>query len=67
MESTTCRRWNFVRDGDIPDGWIMMSIKDVKEEMNNAKSRCKEELGHIYVIVLQDGVVNGSIDHLLYY
>ena len=44
-KSTTCRRWG-VRD--IPDGWIVMSIKDVKEEMNHAKSSCKEELEHIY-------------------
>ena len=42
--------------GEVPDGWIMMSIADVKR--NQAK--CRGTLGDWDIVALQDGTIDGK-------
>ena len=43
------------KSGDIPDGWIMMAIDDVKKNQVN----CRAALGDWDIVALQDGTVDG--------
>ena len=53
----TCWKRSGDRSGDdIPKGWVVMTIDDVKKN----QAECRAELGEWDIVALQDGTIDGA-------